>query len=476
MSSNHGTFGRRPARAVPCDALRSGARMPTVQDLPIVAIVGRPNVGKSTLFNRFARRRRVLVDDAPGITRDRIAEEIEVEGRRILLADTAGLDPTAGDSIDRAVQEQARAAIEDADAILFVVDGRAGRLPEDEAVARMLHKSDHPVSLLVNKLDHPKHDDGLHDFLALGFERTEAVSAEHGRGAWDALEELVALLPPPSEEPVETPVGLQIALVGRPNVGKSSITNRLCGAERVVVSEVPGTTRDSIDTQVRHEGRTYTLIDTAGLRRAGRRNRTAEPGSALMTLRSIERADVALVVIDAIEGPTEQDARVANLARDRGCAVVILANKWDGIEDAEHSKRVHDEIERILRFVSDAPVLQVSALTGAGLGGKLFRAIDRVARAGALEIPTAELNRWLERTVQRHEPAMAQRGTRKKPVKFQYATQTGVRPPTFVIFCTAPEAVQDSYVRFLENQLRASFELKGTPVKLRLRARARDSG
>ena len=222
-----------------------------------------------------------------------------------------------------------------------------------------------------------------------------------------------------------------------------------------------------------HEGRIYTLIDTAGLRRAGRRDRTAEPGSALMTVRSIERADVALVVIDAEEGPTEQDARVANLARERGCAVVILANKWDLI-DAEQGKRVRDEIERVLRFVSDAPVVQVSALTGAGLANKLFRTIDRVARAGELRVPTAELNRWLERTVARHEPAMAQRGTRRKPVKFQYATQTGVRPPTFVIFCTAPDAVQESYRRFLENQLRATFDLRGTPVKLRLRARARE--
>ncbi|MBW2270654.1 MAG: ribosome biogenesis GTPase Der [Deltaproteobacteria bacterium] len=443
------------------------------QALPIVAIVGRPNVGKSTLFNRFARRRRALVHNEPGITRDRVAEEIEVEGRRILLVDTAGLNLAAAAAIDRAVQAQVRAALDEADAILFVVDGRAGRLPEDEAVARMLYRGEQPISLLVNKLDIPRHDIHLSDFLGLGFERAHAVSAEHGRGAWDALEELIVQLPAALETPAEAETGLRVALVGRPNVGKSSLLNRLCGQDRVVVSDEPGTTRDAVDTTVEWEGARYTLVDTAGLRRSGRRDRTAEPGSALMTVRSLERADVALIVLDASEGPTEQDARVASLARERGCAVVVLANKWD-LVDAERSSRLHEEVAQVLRFLSDAPVLQVSAKTGAGLGRKLFRAVEDVARAGALRVSTAALNRWMERTVARHEPAMAQRGARKKPVKFQYATQVGVRPPTFVLFCTAPEAVQESYRRFLENRLREDFELRGTPVRLRLRARARD--
>jgi GTP-binding protein len=325
----------------------------------------------------------------------------------------------------------------------------------------------------VNKLDHLKHDAQVADFAGLGFEHTFGGSAEHGRGVWDALEALVALIPP-GEEPEEVDEGIRIALVGRPNVGKSSLVNRLSGQERVVVSEVPGTTRDAIDIRVEHDGRIYTLVDTAGLRRAGRRDRTAERGSALMTVRSLERADVALIVIDASIGPSDQDARVASLARERGCASAVLANKWDLVKADEEASpaALRESIAHTLRFMDDAPVLPVSAKTGAGLD-KLFPMVEKVATAGELRIPTAELNRWLEETVQRHEPAMAQKGPRKKPVKFQYATQVGVRPPTFVLFCTQPDAVQPSYKRFLENRLREAFDLDGTPVRLRLRSRAR---
>jgi len=445
-------------------------------NLPIVAIVGRPNVGKSTLFNRYAGRRRVLVENRPGLTRDRIAEEIEVAGRRLLLVDTAGLDPDAAGGPAAAVQAQARAALDQADAILFIVDGRSGRLPEDEGLARLLHRAPKPVSLLVNKLDLPQHDALLADFLRLGFERCHAVSAEHGREVWEALEELVAELPPELARASDTAEqGVRIAVVGRPNVGKSSLVNRLAGEERVVVSELPGTTRDAIDTRVEHAGRLYTLVDTAGLRRPGRRTRTAERGSALMTVRSLERADVALVVLDAAEGATDRDASVASLARERGCAVLVLANKWDLVEqrESQDARKVQQAIQHALRFMPDAPVLPVSAHTGAGLEG-LFALVERVAEAGARRIGTAELNRWLKHAVARHEPAMAQRGARRKPVKFHYATQTGIRPPTFVLFCTDPAAIQSSYRRFLENRLRESFDLRGTPVRLRLRARARD--
>ena len=450
--------------------------MATDTQLPIVAIVGRPNVGKSTLFNRYAGRRRVLVEGEPGITRDRIAEEIEVGDGRLLLVDTAGLDPNAEQGLSGAVQAQARVAIEQADAILFVVDGQQGRLPDDEVLARLLHRTPKPVSLLVNKIDVPKHEARMAEFLGLGFERCWAVSAEHGRGAWDALEELAAGLPEAAavEEPAAGE-GTRIALVGRPNVGKSSILNRLAGEERVVVSEVPGTTRDAIDTRVEHEGRVYTLVDTAGLRRPGRRTRTAERGSALMTVRSLERAEVALVVIDGSEGAGDQDARVASLARERGCACAVLANKWDLLakEGGERSKAIWESIPHVLRFMADSPVLKVSALTGAGLG-RILPLVDELARAGERRIGTAELNRWLEKAVSRHEPAMAQRGSRRHPVKFQYATQTGVHPPTFVLFCNNPGAVQASYRRFLENRLRESFDLRGTPVRLRLRARGRN--
>jgi GTP-binding protein len=445
--------------------------MQPATQLPIVAIVGRPNVGKSTLFNRYAGRRRALVQDVPGITRDRIAQEVEVDDRRILLVDTAGLEAAGRDGLAGAVQAQARSAIVDADAIVFVVDGRAGLLPEDEVLARMLHRAAKPILLAVNKVDQPRHESLTAEFHALGFERTRGMSAEHGRGAWDALEELVADLPERGE--VERgEEGTRIALVGRPNVGKSSLVNRLVGAEAVVVSDVPGTTRDAIDTRVRVDDEVFTLVDTAGLRRPGRRDRTAEKPSALMTVRSLERADVALLVIDANEGFGDQDARIAALARDRGCATLLLANKWDlvGQRGPEAAAAVREAVAHGLRFTPDTKLLAVSAKTGTGIG-KIFPMVRRLEQVSQTQISTATLNRWLKDAVTRHEPAMAQRGARRRPLKFFYATQTGVRPPTFVLFCTDPAAVQPAYRRFLENRLREAFDLEGTPVRLQLRAR-----
>jgi GTP-binding protein len=451
--------------------------MSPTSKLPIVAIVGRPNVGKSTLFNRYAGFRRALVEDEPGVTRDSIAEEVELPGgRRVLLVDTAGLDPDPEEGLPTAVQAQARAAMAQADAILFVVDGKAGLVPVDETLARTLHRSDKPVALVVNKLDHPSHAPRAADFARLGFASLHAVSAEHGSGAWDALEELATRLPEVPPEPAAAApeeAGVRIALVGRPNVGKSSLVNRLLGAERVVVSEVPGTTRDSVDTQLTVDGRTLTLVDTAGLRRPGRRTRTAERGSALMTVRSLERADVAVVVLDASEGATDQDARVLQLAQDRGCPVVLAANKWDLVSTGgeDRARAVDAAIHSALHFAPDAPLLHVSARSGTGVR-RILREAERVAEASRRRIATAELNRWLREAVSRHEPSMAQRGPRRRPIKFFYATQTGVRPPTFVLFCTEPAAVQPSYRRFLENRLRESFDLRGTPVRLRLRARS----
>jgi GTP-binding protein len=371
------------------------------------------------------------------------------------------------------IQVQARSAIGGADAILFLVDGKAGLLPEDEELARLLRRSDKPVTLVVNKIDRPEHALRLSEFHRLGFERTRGVSAEHGSGAWDALEEIAALLPEraPAAEPAAGE-GVRVALVGRPNVGKSSILNRLVGEERVVVSDMPGTTRDAVDVRVEHAGERFLLVDTAGLRRAGRRTRSAEHGSALMTVRALERANVALVVIDAVDGATDQDARIANLSLERGCAVGLVVNKWDLVSGRGEAQigRLLDEVRRRLRFLGDAPLLTVSAKTGAGIG-RIFELSQRLAAASERRIATAELNRWLSKTVALHDPAMAQRGPRLKPVKFYYATQLRARPPTFVLFCSEPDAVQSSYRRFLENQLRESFGLAGAPVRLHLRSR-----
>jgi GTP-binding protein len=440
---------------------------------PIVAIVGRPNVGKSTLFNRYAGYRRALVDDTPGLTRDRIAETVQVGTRQILLVDTAGLDPEPESAIDASVQGQARAAVEGADAILLVVDGRAGVLPQERELARWLLRAEKPVAVAVNKIDAPQHEGLVAEFHALGLPRVRGVSAEHGSGAWDLLEELVAALPAPEAPPreAEAPEAhapIRVALVGRPNVGKSSLLNRLAGEERVVVSDVPGTTRDAIDVTLREAEQAYVFVDTAGLRRPGRRDRLAERGSALMAVRAIERADVALVVMDGDEGFTDQDAHLLGLVRERGRACALLVNKWDLV--GERGRALGDEIAWRLRGMPDVPVLQISARTGKGVG-RVLGLVQRLARAAGREIPTAELNRWLQDAVRRHEPGMAQRGPRKRPLKFFYATQTATRPPTFLLFCTEPAAVQPSYRRFLEKRLRESFELAGVPIRLRLRKR-----
>jgi GTP-binding protein len=444
---------------------------------PIVAIVGRPNVGKSTLFNRYAGYRRALVDDVPGVTRDRIAEEIEVGSRPVLIVDTAGLDPDPDSKVDAAVQGQARAALELADAILFVVDGRAGLVPQERELARWLQRTRKPVAVCVNKIDAPQHAPLVAEFHALGLPRVAGVSAEHGSGAWDLLEELVAALPPPGEaaapEAKAEEAPIRIALVGRPNVGKSSLLNRLVGEERVVVSDEPGTTRDAIDVKLAVGDEHYVFVDTAGIRRPGRRDRLAERGSALMAIRALERADVALVLIDGSEGFRDQDLHLLGLVRERGRACGLLVNKTDLL--GERGKELAREIERRMRGMPDVPVLNVSALTGKGVG-RVLPLARRLAAAACREIPTPELNRWLQAAVKKHEPAMAQRGPRRRPMKFFYATQTATRPPTFVLFCTEPAAVQPAYRRFLENRLRERFDLAGVPVRLRLRKRTKSEG
>jgi GTP-binding protein len=442
----------------------------------MVALVGRPNVGKSTLFNRYSGYRRALVADQPGLTRDRIAERIDVEGREIWLVDTAGLDAGRGqDELDSAVQAQARSAVEAADAILFVVDGQLGLVPEDEAIAQTLRRSGKPLGLLVNKIDQPMHHrDRLHDFYRLGIEQTFAVSAEHGGGVFDALERVLDEVPEPGENAdfvAQTEAPIRIAIVGRPNVGKSSTANRLAGEERVVVSDAPGTTRDAIDIAIRRDGQEYVLVDTAGIRKIAKRRGPGEHGGALMTLRSLERAEVALLIVDAAEGISDQDARVASLLREHGCAAVVLANKWDRVATDQRPEVLAD-IAHGLRFMSDAPIVPVSAETGQGFKA-LFKKIRQVVAAGEQRIPTADLNRWLQDVAEKHPPSMASKGASRRPNKLFYASQVAVRPPTIIVFCTDAKAIQTSYVRFLENRLRESFGFEGTPVRVKLRNRSR---
>jgi len=443
----------------------------------MVALVGRPNVGKSTLFNRYAGYRRALVANQPGLTRDRIAEKVEIDGRWIWLVDTAGLDAPKGErELDAAVQSQARSAVENADVILFVVDGKLGLVPEDETIATTLRRSGKPLGLLVNKIDQPMHhEDRVNEFFALGIDDTYAVSAEHGGGAFDALERILDKLPPEAEDEDDAEdEATRIAIVGRPNVGKSSIANQLAGEERMVVSNTPGTTRDAVDIRIARDGREYVLVDTAGLRKVGKRQGPGEHGGALMTVRSLERAHVALLIVDAAEGIADQDARVASLMREQGCASVVLANKWDLVEKDDREDRLAD-IDHGLRFMADVPVVPVSALTGAGFK-RLFQRLGSVVRAGEQRIPTADLNRWLKDVSEKHPPSMASKGVQRRPNKLFYASQVSVRPPTIIVFCTDPKAIQTSYVRFLENQLRESFGFEGTPVRVRLRQRSGRKG
>ncbi|MAJ61444.1 MAG: ribosome biogenesis GTPase Der [bacterium TMED88] len=442
--------------------------------IPIVAIIGRPNVGKSTLFNRFAGHRRALVADSPGLTRDRIAEELEVAGRRILLVDTAGLDPDPEKGLEAAIQAQAESALRDADAIFFVVDGKVGLLPEDESIARTLRKTRKPILLAVNKIDQPQHHaDRVLEFHSLGFESIQGVSGEHGGGAFDALESLVESLPRETadEEPSGQADSFRIAVVGRPNVGKSSLTNRVLGQDRVVVSSEAGTTRDAIDVHFRIGEQNYVFVDTAGLRRPGRRSGTGERIGALMTVRALERAQVALLVVDCEQGPADQDAHVGRMVQDLGRAVVVVANKWDRVPTEVRSE-MKERIQHALRFMVEAPIVTLSALTGSGLR-KLMPAVARVAESAAQRISTSDLNRWLQDAVARNPPGMTRHGKGRAPVKFQYGSQVGVHPPTFVLFCTDPDSLPAAYPRFLENQLRSTFGFEGTPLKLLIRKRAR---
>jgi len=443
--------------------------------LPVVALVGRPNVGKSTLFNRYSGYRRALVADQPGLTRDRIAERIEIEGREIWLVDTAGLDSVRGRGLASEVQAQARSAVEAADLILFIVDGQLGLLPEDESIAKTLRRSGKPLGLLVNKIDQPtQHQHRVHEFRRLGIQHTFAVSAEHGGGAFDALEQMLEELPEAVEAtPKDDSSGrpIRIAIVGRPNVGKSSAANRLAGEQRVVVSDAPGTTRDAVDIEITRDGQDYVLVDTAGIRKIAKRRGPGEHGGALMTLRSLERAEVALLVVDASEGISDQDARVASLLREHGCAAVVLANQWDRVA-LDRRQDVLDDIAHGLRFMSDVAIVPVSAKTGQGFGA-LFKKIRKVVSAAELRISTADLNRWLADVTQKHPPSMASKGSARRPNKLFYASQVGIRPPMVVIFCSDPKAIQTSYVRFLENRLRESFGFEGTPVRVKLRRRSR---
>ncbi|MGH7322875.1 MAG: ribosome biogenesis GTPase Der [Candidatus Rokuibacteriota bacterium] len=432
--------------------------------LPTIAVVGRPNVGKSTLFNRLVGNRKAIVRDTPGVTRDRIQGECRFGRWSANVIDTGGLDPTASETLTAQVRRQVLAAIAEADALLFVVDGREGITALDEEVARLLRKVAKPVLVVANKVDGAAQEATLGDAHRLGME-VFPVSAEHGRGVAEVLEVLGALLPAPAAERPATEA-IRIAVVGRPNVGKSSLVNAMAGEERVVVHREPGTTRDAVDMLVTIRERPYVLVDTAGLRRKGRTVEALDKLAAVMARRSLERSDLALVVIDAGEGVTAQDARIAGYAEGAGRAVVLVVNKWDVVDTPDRAPEIVRTLRDRLAFLAYAPVVFASARLGTGLDA-LFKTVEHVADEYSKQIPTAVLNRAVGAAVTRRPPA----GFRGKTLRVFYATQIGTRPPTFLLFVNDPSALHFSYERYLASALREAFGFSGCALRIRLRRR-----
>ena len=438
--------------------------------LPVVAIVGRPNVGKSSLFNRLLGARRAIVDDAPGVTRDRVTARTSSGGRAFMLVDTGGIgaeSPREEATIGARVRAQTLAAIDDAHCLVCVLDGHAGLLAEDRDVVRLLRRSGKPVLWVVNKIDTGGREPLVSDFWEAGVEEPFAVSAAHGRGIGELRSAIVASLPPRDAVP-ETTRGTRLALLGRPNVGKSSLLNRLLGSERAVVAPEPGTTRDAVDTLIEVDGRPYVLVDTAGIRKRGRVRDDLERHGAVRALGQIEGADLALIVLDAAEGITDQDARIIGRAWEAGRGVLLLANKWDTVPPARRDATAfRADLTALRPAFASLPVLCVSARTGEGIAG-IFPRVAAIEKAYGATLPTPALNRALRAAVSEHAPA----SVRGRVPSLLYATQTGTRPPAVTIFVSDPAAIAAAYVRYLTTRIRDEFGLVGVPLRVALRARS----
>ena len=433
---------------------------------PIVAVVGRPNVGKSTFFNMLAGEQISIVEDTPGVTRDRIYADVEWLGCAFTLIDTGGIEPQSEDVILSQMREQAQVAIDTADVIVFLTDVRDGLTPADTDVADMIRRSAKPVVLAVNKADNfEKFMPDVYEFYALGLGDPYPISARGKLGIGDLLDRVISYFPRYEEE--EDDATPRIAIVGKPNVGKSSIINRLTGEQRVVVSDIPGTTRDAVDTPIRANGKEYVFIDTAGLRRKSRLKESLEYYSVVRAVSAVERADVVLCVIDAAEGVTEQDAKIAGIAHERGKGIIIVVNKWDAVEkETMTMEKYKKDIRQVLSFIPYAEIVFLSAKTGARVP-KLFPVVDKVLENQVMRVPTGVLNEILTESVARNQPP----SDKGKRLKLFYITQIGVRPPTFVIFVNEKKLMHFSYLRYLENQIRESFGFEGTSLKFIIRER-----
>ena len=435
--------------------------------LPLVAVVGRPNVGKSTFVNRIAESADAIVHEMRGVTRDRSYHDAEWNGVAFTLVDTGGIEMGDEDDFQASIRNQALTAAEQADVIVFLVDGKTGINADDEEVAHLLRKQKTPVFLAVNKMDTPGREDELWEFYQLGLGDPWPLSATHGLGTGDLLDAVVQSLRDTGavERASESEDdGINVAIIGRPNAGKSSLTNQLVGVDRSIVSDVAGTTRDAIDTHIEHDGKAYTIVDTAGLRRKSQIDQDVEYYGFVRAMRAIDRADVALLVIDGTLGLTDQDQRVARFAHDRGCAMVIVLNKWDIVEGPEAKADIRERIEDRMMFVGYAPVIAISALTGKNVN-RIWGAIDKAYASYSGTIPTNQLNSWLSEI--REEGHTVSKG--KAILRMKYVTQTGTCPPVFTFFANRPDLLTDNYERFLENRLRKHFDLEGTPVRFKFK-------
>ena len=445
--------------------------------MPLVAIIGRPNVGKSTLFNRLTGSRKSIVGDEPGITRDRIYGEVEWRSKRFELVDTGGIVPDDEAIIPANIFKQAGFAIEKAEAVIWVVDARAGITPLDEEIAVLLRALSKPIFIAANKAESQKVEDEAGEFYRFGFDLAP-VSSEHGTGIGDLLDQVFETLQ--IEDDVEEPPisnEIKLAIIGRPNVGKSSILNQLLGEERVIVSPIAGTTRDSIDTNLTVEGRDFVLIDTAGIRRKGKTTEMAEKMSVVMARKSLERADVAILVIDAVEGVTNLDANIAGYAVDSGCSVIIVVNKWDALEEKETNTiyQFEDKLRQGMKFLDWAPMVTISALTGQRVQN-ILPLVIKAYDARNVRVPTAQLNKFFEDNISQPKggsaPAPVKGGVSRLRVK--YITQGGMRPPLFVLFTAGGSkgGLHFSYLRYVENRLRDEFGFYATPIRIKERRKA----
>jgi GTP-binding protein len=441
----------------------------------IVALIGRPNVGKSTFFNRITKSRKAIVDPTPGVTRDRQYERVNWDDRTFILVDTGGIEAEGGSADDRDImsgniREQTLQAIAEADVLLFMVDGKEGVTPTDFDVTDLLRRTDKPVYYVVNKIDGEELESNLLPaFYELGVEQLWPISAEHGYGVRSFMDDLIATLPKHQESSLQPADSIRIAFFGRPNVGKSSLINRLLGEERMVVSDIPGTTRDTIDTLLTSKGKNYLLIDTAGIRRKGKVKEKLEKFSIIKALASLERCDLALILINAEEGITEQDTKVIGYTQDQGRACILIVNKWDLVKgQPNEQKKIRAELVMATQFVSFAPVLTLSALTGKGVK-KLLPTIDSVYKQFCKTFPTNRLNRILQKAVDLHPPAL-HRGRR---IKLLYTTQITSQPPTFAIVANYHKEIHFSYHRYLINTFRRELGLDKCPIKIVFRERKR---